>query len=96
MDKIQGLRNYFDTRTFEWLDKDNFNHIERLFAEMVINQLEEMGDNEILAINEDDIKEIVNKILNDNEIWSKLDNLIIDEINARTQDFFENNFNTSM
>ena len=92
MDKLQELRNYFDTRTFEWLDKDNFNHIERLFAEMVINQLEEMGDDEILAINEDDIKEIVNIILNDNEIWSKLDNLIIDEINSRTQDFFESNF----
>ena len=90
MDKIQGLRNYFDTRTFEWLDKDNFNHIERLFAEMVINQLEEMGDDEILAINEDDIK------VNDDDIWEMLDNLIISEINARTQDFFENNFNTSM
>lgn len=86
---IYDLKNRLGIYKLENCNDDETNYTQKFMIDKICDILDTMGDDEIMAISDFDLIEIANKLIDNFAIDELITDIVTDEINKRTQDFFE-------
>ena len=88
-DKLYDLKNRLGIYKLENCNDDETDFVQKVVINKIIDILDTMGDDEIMAISDFDLIEIANRVINTFAIDELITAIVTDEIDRRTQDFFK-------